>query len=58
MVFGQLVGHTAPRELATDSVLLRNHYWSNLFGNWVYAFALMSLALLMQMGWTMRGMLL
>ena len=29
-----------------------------LFGAWVYAFALLSLAMLMQLGWTMRGMLL
>jgi hypothetical protein len=29
-----------------------------LFGTWVYAFALLSLALLMQLGWTMRRMLL
>ena len=29
-----------------------------LLGTWVYAFSLLSLALLMQLGWTMRGMLL
>jgi hypothetical protein len=52
------VEHTPPRgrrQIAFYSVIVIGVI---LFGAWVYAFALLSLALLMQLGWTMRGMLL
>ena len=53
-----LVKHTLPRgrqQIAFYSVIVLGVI---LFGAWVYAFALLSLALVMQLGWTVRGMLL
>jgi len=53
-----LVKHTLPRGrqlIAFYSVIVLGVI---LLGAWVYAFALLSLALLMQLGWTVRGMLL
>ena len=54
--FQPLVEHTPPRlRIAFYSVIVAGVI---LFGAWVYAFALLSLALLMQLGWAMRRMLL
>ena len=53
-----LMEHTPPRgrqQIAFYSVIVIGVI---LFGAWVYAFALLSLALLMQVGWSVRGMLL